>query len=78
MVFILRASGGHVDGSTCFGVQTSSAQPPYSLTGMFNLTSDALNMIPNAGMHVVIYHLSDTFSNHEMILIFVLWCAFEV
>lgn len=35
MVFILRPSGGHVDGSTCFGVQTSSAQPPYSLTGMF-------------------------------------------
>lgn len=44
----------------------------------FIVTSDALNMIPNAGMYVVIRHLSDTFSNHEMILIFVLWCAFKV
>lgn len=37
------------------------------------------NMIPNAGMYMVIYHLSETFSNHETILIFIsLWCAFKV
>lgn len=35
MVFILRPSGGHVDGFACFGVQTSSSERPDNLTGMF-------------------------------------------
>lgn len=34
-VSILRPNGGHVDGFACFGVQTSSSEPPNNLTGIF-------------------------------------------
>lgn len=81
MVFILRPNGGHVDGFACFGVQTSSAEPPNNLTGMVlcnfkHIEHDCTYRA--CKKYVVIYQLPETFSNLEIILIFIsLGCCFK-
>ena len=65
MVFILRLSGWHVDGLTCFGCQPSSAV--YKTSHIFFITSNTRKITSTTrSVCVFLDQLYESFSYHEM------------